>query len=148
MTHAEHHAHHIVPLKTLWTIFAGLVTLTIFTVLTAKFVDIGPFNLALAIAIALVKASLVITFFMALKWDNRVNLLVLVMGCIFVVVFLSFTLFDTAYRGDIGNVGKETIMDEQRREEALIMREKVIKGEVIVAPADAVPAGESHNAGH
>ena len=148
MADAAHHEHHIVPLKTLWSIFAGLVTLTILTVATAKYVDLGPLNFPLAMAIALTKATLVITFFMALKWDNRVNLLVLVMGCVFVVVFMSFTLFDTAFRGDIGNVGTETIMDEQRRNEELMMRERILNGEVIEAPADAVQEAEQQGAGH
>ena len=139
-----HHEHHIVPLKLLWGVFGALVILTILTVLTAKFVDLGSFNLTLAIIIALTKATLVVSFFMALKWDNKVNLLILALGCIFVVVFLSFTLFDTAFRGDIGNVGKETIMDEQRREEELMRREQILNGEAVEAPADATPNAESH----
>ncbi len=143
MAHSEHHDHHIIPLKLLWAVFGGLVFLTIFTVLTAKYVDIGPLNFPLAMAIALAKASLVITFFMALKWDNKVNALILGLGCIFVVVFLTFTLFDTAFRGDVGNVGSETIMDQQRAEEELILREKVLNGEVIEAPAEATATEES-----
>jgi cytochrome c oxidase subunit 4 len=128
MAHAEadHHAHHIVPLKLLWGVFTGLVILTIVTVLTAKFVDLGSFNLTLAIMIAIAKASLVVTFFMALKWDNRINALVLALGCIFVLVFLSFTLFDTAFRGDMEHISPNTIMDEERMEEALRSRENAL----------------------
>ncbi len=152
MSHAEHHEHHIVPLKLLWTVFAALVGLTVLTVLTAQFVDLGPLNFPLAMAIALTKVVLVATFFMALKWDNKVNVLILILGCVFVVVFLSFTLFDTAFRGDIGNVGKETIMDEERRNEELMMRERVLNGEVIEAPAEATQAAdggaESEEADH
>ena len=144
MAHAaEHHDHHIVPFKLLWTVFGALVALTIITVLTAKFVDLGPLNFPLAMVIALTKATLVISFFMALKWDNRVNLLVLTLGCIFVVVFLTFTLFDTMYRGDIGNVGKQTIMEEQRAEEELMQRERILNGEEVEAPA-AAPAEAEH----
>lgn len=144
MAHAaEHHDHHIVPFKLLWTVFGALVALTIITVLTAKYVDLGPFNFPLAMVIALTKATLVISFFMALKWDNRVNLLILTLGCIFVVVFLTFTLFDTMYRGDIGNVGKQTIMEEQRAEEELMRRERILNGEEVEAPA-AAPAETDH----
>ncbi len=147
MAHAaEHHEHHIVPFKLLWTIFGALVALTIITVLTAKFVDLGPLNFPLAMVIALTKATLVITFFMALKWDNRVNLLILSLGCIFVVVFLTFTLFDTLNRGDIGNVGTQTIMDEQRTEEELIRREQILNGEIV--EEEAAPAESSEAAGH
>ncbi len=112
--HSGDHGHHIIPLKLLLSVFGGLVFLTIFTVLTAEFVDLGPFNIVLAIIIAVFKASLVVTFFMGLKWDNKVNALIFAVGCIFVVVFLTFTIFDTAFRGDIGNVGKQTIEDERR----------------------------------
>ncbi len=147
MAHAaEHHEHHIVPFKLLWTVFGGLVTLTILTVLTAKFVDLGVFNFPLAMVIALTKAVLVISFFMALKWDNRVNLLILSLGCIFVVVFLTFTLFDTLNRGDIGNVGKQTIMDEQIIEEEMIRRDKILKGEIV--EEEAAPAATHEAAGH
>ena len=141
--HAEHHEHHIVPQKTLWGVFAGLVTLTILTVLTAEYVNLGPLNLPLALAIALGKAGLVVTFFMALKWDNRVNLLVFVLGCVFVVVFLTFTLFDTAFRGDIGNVSKQPISDIERVEESLRQRDAALKGEPTEA---AATAGEEHQA--
>ena len=148
MAHAEHHEHHIVPLKILWSVFGALVFLTIATVLTAQYVDIGPLNFPLAMAIALTKVVLVATFFMALKWDNKVNVLILVLGCVFVIVFLAFTLFDTAYRGDIGNVGTETIMDQQRHEEALRAREAEFNGETIAAPAEAVEATESGDDAH
>jgi cytochrome c oxidase subunit 4 len=107
--HAGGHGHHIIPARTLWSVFGALVFLTVFTVLTAEFVNLGPFNIVLAILIAIVKAGLVVSFFMALKWDNKVNALVFAVGCIFVVVFLAFTLFDTEFRGDIGNVGKSTL---------------------------------------
>ena len=140
--HAEHHEHHIVPLKLLWGVFGGLIFLTIFTVLTAKFVDLGPLNLPLAIAIALCKAGLVVTFFMALKWDNRVNLLIFVLGCVFVVVFLTFTLFDTAFRGDIGNVGELPISDMERVEENLLQRERVLNGEAAEVEVEVEPAAE------
>lgn len=116
--HSGDHGHHIIPLKTLLSVFGALVFLTIVTVLTAVFIDLGPFNIVLALIIAVGKAAIVAMFFMALKWDNKVNALILAAGCVFVIVFLAFTLFDTAYRGDIGNVGKQTIQDEQRALEA------------------------------
>lgn len=129
MAHANaaHHGHHIVPLKVLWSVFIGLVALTIFTVLTAKFVDLGSFNLTLAILIAVAKASLVVTFFMALKWDNRINLLVLSLGCIFVIVFLSFTLFDTAFRGKMEHVAPNTITDQERIDADLRARDEALR---------------------
>ena len=137
MAHAdsEHHGHHIIPLKLLLTVFAALVALTVITVLTAKYVDLGPLNFPLAISIALLKASLVVGFFMALHWDNKVNALILAIGCIFVVVFLVFTMFDTNFRGDADNTQAIPVEDQIRMEEELRAREA---GEV-------VSAGEAHS---
>lgn len=124
MAHAahtdEHHGHHIIPMPLLLKIFGGLVFLTVLTVLTATQLDLGPLNVPIALAIAFTKAGLVLTFFMALKYDNRVNTLVFSLGVIFVAVFLIFTLFDTAFRGDLGNVDSETIADQERAAQAMM----------------------------
>jgi cytochrome c oxidase subunit IV len=119
----EHHGHHLIPISVLLKVFAALVTLTIITIVTAKFIHLGPFNLPLALLLAGGKTTLVVMFFMALKYDNKVNTLVFSMGVIFVAVFLVFTLFDTEFRGDLGNVGSETISDIEYREEQLRARE-------------------------
>jgi cytochrome c oxidase subunit 4 len=44
-------------------------------------------------------------------------------GALFVIVFLSFTLFDTMFRGDLSNTTKGTIQEQQAAEEALQARE-------------------------
>jgi len=119
MSHAE---HHITPKPLLIKVFGALIFLTVFTVLTAQ-LDLGPFNVPLALLIAATKASLVVFVFMALKWDNRVNLLVFALGSIFVIVFLVFTLLDTNFRGDLPNTTKGTIQDQVREEQTLEGRE-------------------------
>jgi len=117
-----HHGHHITPKKTLILVISALGFLTVLTVATSR-LDLGGFNVPLAMAIAGTKAFLVLAFFMALKYDNKVNTLIFSIGLIFAVVFLVFTLFDTAFRGDLSNVDSRTIMDTQRQEEALKARE-------------------------
>ena len=101
MAHAEEHHHHITPKKTLFIVFGVLVVLTVLTAVTAQ-IDLGSYNVPLALAIAFTKASLVLAIFMALKYDNRVNTLVFSVGAIFVGVFLLITLLDTAMRGSLG----------------------------------------------
>ncbi|NND71823.1 MAG: oxidase [Rhodothermales bacterium] len=115
MAHDSHSGHHIVSQRVLITVFASLVALTVLTVITAQFVDIGVLNLPLALSIAGLKAMLVVTFFMALKYDNPMNSLILGIGVICVTVFLVFTLFDTAFRGDMPNVDSQTISDTEGR---------------------------------
>ena len=119
MSHAEHHVSSI---KLLATVFGGLVFLTVATVLTAQ-VDLGNFNIPLALTIATTKAALVVVIFMALKWDNKVNTAIFGIGILFVLVFISFTLFDTLFRGDMSNTIEGTIQDQMIQEEALKARE-------------------------
>jgi cytochrome c oxidase subunit IV len=112
------HGHHISSTRTLATVFGGLVSLTILTVVTSR-MELGALNVPLAMVIAGIKAMLVVGFFMALKYDNRVNALVFAVGALFVVVFLSLTLLDTAFRGDLPNTTKGTIMEQEAADEAL-----------------------------
>ncbi|NQV71661.1 cytochrome C oxidase subunit IV family protein [bacterium] len=119
MSHVEHHVSSI---KLLTTVFGGLVFLTVFTVLTAQ-LDLGPLNVPLALLIATTKAALVVIIFMALKWDNKVNTAIFGIGVLFVFVFISFTLFDTLFRGDLTNTVEGTIQDQMIQEEAMKARE-------------------------
>ena len=93
--------------------FAGLIFLTITTVIIASF-DLGLLSVPVALAIAIVKAALVVAFFMALKYDSRVNLLVFTIGLFFVAVFLGFTLLDTEFRGTFDKTKASTISEQQR----------------------------------
>lgn len=85
---------HIVPLSLLVKVFGGLIVLTVITV-AASYVDFGELNLVVALAIAVVKASLVVLFFMHLLWDKPFNAIVFVGCLIFVGLFISFALLDT-----------------------------------------------------
>ena len=96
-----HGQHQIIPTRTLAAVFGLLLFLTLVTVITAR-IDLGVINIPLALAIAGSKAIIVAWVFMALKYDNKVNLLVLVLGFVFAVVFLTLTLSDTELRGNIG----------------------------------------------
>lgn len=119
--HADH-SHHIIPFRTLLNVFLALVALTVLTVAAAWF-DLGPLEVPVALGIATVKATLVVMFFMALKYDKPVNTLAFIIGTTFVGVFLIFTLFDTVFRGDLGNVGARTISEEEAELERLRERE-------------------------
>ena len=106
------HAHHAIPVKRLLVTFAWLVGLTGLTVATGTSHAVpSVLHVPLALSIAAVKCFLVVSFFMGLKYDKPVNLLAFLMSGVFVLIFLTFTLFDTANRGDLGNVAEETVMD-------------------------------------
>ena len=117
------HGHHIIPKKTLISVFVILVGLTILTVVTALGVEFGRLEIPVALAIASTKAALVVIYFMALKYDTPVNSLAFIVGLVFVGIFLVFTMLDTAFRGDLDNVSAQTISEQERIEEQLRARE-------------------------
>jgi cytochrome c oxidase subunit 4 len=63
--HAHHGVGHVVPFKILFAVFGSLTILTVITY-AASLVDFGELNLFIALTIAVVKASLVVLFFMHL----------------------------------------------------------------------------------
>ena len=92
---------HIVPVRILLTSGIALLILTAITVWTAG-MDFGNYNIVLALAIALVKGSIVVLFFMHLKYDRPFNGIIFITAMAFVVLFISFTLLDThEYASDI-----------------------------------------------
>jgi caa(3)-type oxidase, subunit IV len=131
-----HDGPHIVPKSVLLKVFGGLVLLTIVTV-GAAYIPLGPLTVPVAIGIAVAKASLVVLFFMHLKYDNPVNALTFTIGTIFVVVFITITLLDTAFRGDLGNVDSQTVQEIQAEQERAQQRQEAIPEDSLrIAPAD------------
>ena len=87
-------AGHVVPLKILAGVFASLALLTVVTVTVSKF-DFGAYNLVIALAIAVVKASLVVLFFMHVKGaSEKMTGAVIVSGFFFLAILLSLSLAD------------------------------------------------------
>src|SRR5512140_2813972 len=68
---------HIVPMPVLLAVFAALVAFTVLTVAAARF-ELGSWNLIVAMVIATVKASLVVLYFMHLRYDQPFNALIFV----------------------------------------------------------------------
>lgn len=128
------HGHHIIPIPTLLKVFGTLVALTAITVGLSPF-DLGMFEIPVALGLASAKATLVVMIFMALKYDNPVNMLTFSVGVLFVAVFLIFTLLDTAFRGDMDNVDRLTIEERERLNEQ-IQESDVDAEDLQVAPSD------------
>jgi len=92
---------HIVPVRILLTTGIALLILTGITVWTAG-MDFGNYNIVIALVIALIKGSLVVLFFMHLRYDRPFNGIVFIISMAFVVLFISFALLDThEYAPDI-----------------------------------------------
>jgi cytochrome c oxidase subunit IV len=93
----EHHhgLSHVAPIKVIVATGGTLLVLTLVTVLATK-VDFGAnINLAIAMAIAVVKATLVILFFMHLRYDRLFHSVVFVSALLAASLFVGFTLMDS-----------------------------------------------------
>ncbi len=88
---------HVSPLSTYLSIFAALMVLSAITV-GAAFVNLGNFNPVVALAIACIKATLVILFFMHVKYSSQLTKLTVVLSLFFVVILFAETLMDYATR--------------------------------------------------
>ena len=95
--HDEHEHHglaHISPWQTLVWVFFALMGLTILTVM-ATWVDLGSLNIWIALGIAVINGTLVVLYFMHLKYDQPFNGYVFAFAFAFVAVFLGFVIIDT-----------------------------------------------------
>ena len=97
--HHDDHGHgiaHVAETKVLVGTGGTLLVLTIITVLATK-IDFGAnINLAIAMVIAVTKATLVILFFMHLRYDRLFHSVVFVSAILAASLFVGFTLMDTS----------------------------------------------------
>jgi len=94
----EHEHEHIVPITVYYAVFGALMVLTAATVGVA-YVDLGRFNIAVALAVAIVKATLVVLFFMHVKYSSRLVQLVVLASVVWLIILFGITLTDYVTRG-------------------------------------------------
>lgn len=110
--HSDHSAPgHIIPFSYTIGTFIALLFLTAITVGVAQF-DLGALDMPVALLVAGVKASVVSLFFMHLRWDRPINILVLIGSIFFVVLFLVITMFDTGQNLDLKYSGDSSKVKE------------------------------------
>jgi len=92
----EHHGiSHVAAIKVLVATGGTLLLLTLLTVAATR-IDFGAnINLAIAMVIAVTKATLVILFFMHLRYDRLFHTVVFVSAILAACLFVGFTLMDT-----------------------------------------------------
>jgi cytochrome c oxidase subunit IV len=66
---------------------------------TIGYVDLGPFNLVVALAIAITQALIIALFFMHMKGSNRLLHLAAAAGVIWLLIQIALTLSDYFTRG-------------------------------------------------
>lgn len=93
VTNPEHAEHHIIGPGTYITVYVTLLILTGVTV-GAAFVDLHIFNPIIAVAIACVKATIVILFFMHVFYQSRLIKLTVAAGFFTFLILITMTLSD------------------------------------------------------
>ncbi len=96
---------HIAPKSLYFWIFFALIGLTVMTVLVT-YVDLGQANLFVAMGIAVMKATLVVLFFMHVYWSERLVKVTVVTSLSFLAILFAFTLADYLTRGLLNVAGK------------------------------------------
>lgn len=86
-------ANHVVPVKLYVTIVGCLFSLTVITVLAA-FVELGVLNTPLALGIAILKATLVVLFFMHVRYNTPLMWVFAAAGFFMFLILLALLMQD------------------------------------------------------
>jgi len=102
-------SHHIIPVGVYMKVFGALMVLLVVTVLAAMEdfsvrLHWGPANIVIAMAIAIVKAALVILFFMHVRYSSRLTQFFAAIAFLFLGVMFFFTFGDYMSRNWIPQV--------------------------------------------
>jgi cytochrome c oxidase subunit IV len=91
-------SEHIVSRKLYWTIWIVLICLTGLTAWIAT-VDLGPFNTVVALLIATIKATIVVLFFMHVKYTSeKLTKMVIAAAMFWLFILLSLSMADYTTR--------------------------------------------------
>jgi cytochrome c oxidase subunit 4 len=145
-SHTEHHHVHGGP-KVYLAVLLGLLVLTLITVGASR-IDFGSggANVAIALFIATVKATLVALWFMHLKYDKAMNSMIFLSTLFFLSLFFAYPYIDMFSRPDLKPSnwkGVEWIPDSGRYVQGT---DKYPKKPATPPPAAA--GGHSGDAGH
>ena len=92
-----HPRGHVVPVKVYLGVFLALCVLTVVTVAVTGY-DFGPFNLIVALGVAITKATLVVLYFMHARYSPKLTGVVVAASLAFFVILVFLTLTDYVSR--------------------------------------------------
>ena len=135
--------NHISPISMYMKVYGALLVLTVITY-AVSFADLGPFSLPAAMIVAVLKATLVVLFFMHLLHDDKFNSLILLVSMLFMGIFFAFTMLDVGARDLITPVESNYYMQYEKMPE----RNEAIAREVIEQHRAGGGHGDDHGHGH
>lgn len=103
--------HRVVSLKVYLGIWGSLLVLTAMTI-RISLINLGGWNVVIALLIASIKGMLVALFFMHLYYDKKIYSIVFSMGLVLLSIFIGLTMFDTLNRGEIYEIKAEKVKKE------------------------------------
>ena len=86
-------SEHIVGPKIYVSVFLALMVFTALTV-GAAFINMGPFNAVVALTIAVIKAVLVILFFMHVRYSSKMVMVIIIAGFFWMGIMFVLTMSD------------------------------------------------------
>jgi cytochrome c oxidase subunit 4 len=99
------HTVHVVPKKIYFAVFFALIVLTWVTTGVST-LDLGRWNIFVALAIAVCKASLVILFFMHVRYSTRLTKMIVMCAIFWLSLLLFITMSDIWTRNWMGVPGR------------------------------------------
>ena len=102
---SNQHAHIITPVSTYVTVFVTLLILTFVTYWVATH-DFGAMNTPIALAVAFFKASLVVIYFMGVRYNTPLTKVVVLSGFFWLIILFGLTMGDYMTRAWLGVPGR------------------------------------------
>jgi cytochrome c oxidase subunit 4 len=97
--------HHIVPKRVYFAVFFTLIVMTWVTAWVST-IDLGHLNIFVALSIAIFKASLVILFFMHVKYGTKLTKMIVLAGLYWLILLLFIAMADLWTRTWMGVPGR------------------------------------------
>jgi cytochrome c oxidase subunit 4 len=93
----KEHKEHLIPYGTYFLVWLSLISLTVLTVTVAG-IELGRIALFVALAIAFVKSTLVVSYFMHIKFDDLIFRIFLLVALVTLASIFILTATDIFFR--------------------------------------------------
>jgi cytochrome c oxidase subunit IV len=101
----HHSTAHVLPRSVYYAVYAALLVLLLATV-GAAYIDLGAFNFLVSLAIAVVKAILIMLIFMHVRYSERLVWIFATFAFLWLAVLIGMSLNDYFTRGWLNIPGK------------------------------------------